>query len=71
MLKGQPTQPLTAKERDEIRIAHHALMEAKSRARARGLTQAEIDAEGEDDDSEFWADVASITRELREKKAQD
>jgi hypothetical protein len=42
------------------RFAEDVLRQARARARARGLTPAEIEAEEIDNDSEFWDDVRTI-----------
>ena len=42
------------------RFAEDVLRQARARARDRGLTPAEIEAEKIDDDSEFWDDVRTI-----------
>lgn len=61
---------MTDAEREQLRIARSAMMQARARAKARGLFNAEIEREEDDDDSTFWEDVASIGRALREHKAR-
>ena len=53
--------PLTRAQIEAMfRFADDLLEQARARARARGLTPAEIEAEEIDDDSEFWDDVRTI-----------
>jgi hypothetical protein len=61
----QRRTPLTAGEIQDIRIGHAAVLDARRRAQARGLTEAQIEQEEADDASQFWADVAEASRELR------
>ena len=41
-----------------------AFHQAEKRARARGLTDEDIEREQEDDDSQFWVDVWMIAQDL-------
>lgn len=59
MSKEDP--PLTRAQFEAVsRFAQDLSEQARARARDRGLTPAEIEAEEIDDDSEFWSDVRAI-----------
>jgi hypothetical protein len=61
---------MTAAERDNLRRAMDAMQRARSMAKARGLTDAQIADEEEDDDSQYWDDVAEIAAALRAERGK-
>jgi len=62
-------RPMTDSEREELRIAQKALLEARARALARGLTPEQITREEDDEESQFWDDVEEIGERLRQGKS--
>lgn len=56
---------LSPTDREDLRIAMAAIQQARARAQARGLSTADIEAEEDDEDSQYWEDVAAIARTLR------
>jgi hypothetical protein len=51
---------MTDAERQVLRAATEAMVEARRRAKTRGLTNEEIEREEDDDDSQYWDDVREI-----------
>ena len=50
-----------------LQIAQRALLETQALARARGLSEEEIDREADDDDSQYWEDACNIIVRLRDE----
>ena len=60
--------PVSPKEREATRIGHKALLDAIALAKARGLSEEDVEREVADRDSQLWRDVAAIGRRLRQQK---
>jgi hypothetical protein len=57
-------RPMAPEEPQDAEIARQVISEADRRAQARGLTAEEIEAESDDDGSEYWDDVRKMMAEL-------
>jgi hypothetical protein len=60
-------KPMTSAEREQIREVQRGTLEADRRAKARGLTPADIDREVEDDDSQYWDDFREVVQGWRQR----
>jgi hypothetical protein len=60
---------MTPTEREQLRVAHAAMLEADQKARERGLSRNDIKAEVEDDDSQYWDDFTAAATRAREDRS--
>jgi len=60
--KSSIHDPLSHAELDFVEEVRECLVEARQRARARGLTAAAIEREVEDSDSQYWKDFRDVAR---------